>query len=222
LYQVRIHSLSSKHQYSSFLQAGLFSIQSAKLEEDEPYVKTVLNRVKIKADVQKQGAILEAFKVTYSNLCPFLTHPTHSTHGVHTVSSILQILHKANSCHLERDAMGCDEYHPISKKGTNLTESGGIGYTVIDAIDTMQLMGLESEYNRARDWIANKLSFDRDENFNTFEVSFTHSSQSSFRSLSLLDNNTRSRRPSFRLPSLFRPIIPLQSHRLGRPHAPSV
>ena len=31
--------------------------------------------------------------------------------------------------------MGCDEYHPISKQGSNLTESGGIGYTIIDTIE---------------------------------------------------------------------------------------
>ncbi|KAF9467017.1 glycoside hydrolase family 47 protein [Collybia nuda] len=70
----------------------------------------------------------------------------------------------------ERDAMGDDEYHPISGKGTNLTKSGGIGYTVIDSIDTMQIMGLDEEYTRAREWVANKLSFDRDDSFNTFET----------------------------------------------------
>ncbi|KAI0714702.1 glycoside hydrolase [Earliella scabrosa] len=70
----------------------------------------------------------------------------------------------------ERDAMGDDEYHPISHKGTNLTEAGGIGYTVIDSIDTMILMGLQDEYQRARGWVETKLSFDRDANFNTFET----------------------------------------------------
>lgn len=66
--------------------------------------------------------------------------------------------------------MGDDEYHPISRKGSNLTYAGGIGYTVIDSIDTMLIMGLDDEYQRARSWVANKLSFDRDGNFNTFEV----------------------------------------------------
>jgi hypothetical protein len=66
--------------------------------------------------------------------------------------------------------MGADEYHPISHNGSNLTEAGGIGYTVVDAIDTMLLMGLDTEYQRARSWIEHKLSFDRDAHFNTFEV----------------------------------------------------
>lgn len=67
--------------------------------------------------------------------------------------------------------MGDDEYHPISRKGTNLTEAGGIGYTVVDSIDTMLIMGLHDEATRARDWIANKMTFERDAEFNTFEVS---------------------------------------------------
>ncbi|KAG2122568.1 glycoside hydrolase family 47 protein [Suillus clintonianus] len=70
----------------------------------------------------------------------------------------------------EKDAMGDDEYHPISHTGSNLTEAGGIGYTVVDSIDTMIIMGLEEEYQRARTWVADKLSFERDGNFNTFET----------------------------------------------------
>ncbi|KIM69999.1 glycoside hydrolase family 47 protein [Scleroderma citrinum Foug A] len=70
----------------------------------------------------------------------------------------------------ERDAMGDDEYHPISKKGTNLSDTGSIGYTVIDAIDTMLIMGLDNEYQRAKTWIQEKLSFDRNANYNTFET----------------------------------------------------
>jgi mannosyl-oligosaccharide alpha-1,2-mannosidase len=66
--------------------------------------------------------------------------------------------------------MGDDEYHPISMKGSNLTAAGGIGYFVVDSIDTMLLMGLEDEYSRAREWVANKLSFERDADFSTFEV----------------------------------------------------
>lgn len=66
--------------------------------------------------------------------------------------------------------MGDDEYHPISRKGSNLTDAGGIGYTIIDSIDTMQIMGLDEEYKRAREWIATSLSFDRNGHFNTFEV----------------------------------------------------
>ncbi|TEB29261.1 hypothetical protein FA13DRAFT_1793350 [Coprinellus micaceus] len=51
-----------------------------------------------------------------------------------------------------RDAMGKDEYHPLSKTGTNLSPAGSIGYFIIDSIDTMLLMGsdLSYEYQSAR------------------------------------------------------------------------
>ncbi|KAJ7366889.1 glycoside hydrolase [Mycena albidolilacea] len=70
----------------------------------------------------------------------------------------------------ERDAMGDDEYHPISHEGTNLTAAGGIGYTVVDSLDTMLLMGLDQEYSRGREWVATKMSFERNATFNTFET----------------------------------------------------
>lgn len=72
--------------------------------------------------------------------------------------------------HTERDAMGADEYHPISHTGSNLTAAGGIGYTVVDAIDTMMIMGLDDEVARARTWVAEKLDFAKNGNFSTFEV----------------------------------------------------
>ena len=71
---------------------------------------------------------------------------------------------------LERDAMGDDEYHPISKKDTNLSHTGSIGYAVIDAINTMLIMGLNGEYQRAKTWIQDKISFDWNVDFSTFKV----------------------------------------------------
>lgn len=69
--------------------------------------------------------------------------------------------------------MGADEYHPISHNGSNLTSAGGIGYTIIDTIDTMLIMGLDNEYHRARQWVEKRLDFNKDGNFNTFEVRTT-------------------------------------------------
>ena len=66
--------------------------------------------------------------------------------------------------------MGDDEYHPIEQKGSNLTKAGGIGYKVIDVLDTIQLMGLKEEYPRSRNWVQSKLSFHCDGRFSTFEV----------------------------------------------------
>lgn len=66
--------------------------------------------------------------------------------------------------------MGNDQYHPLSQQGSNLTAAGGIGYMVVDVVDSLQIMGLQDEYARARTWVAEKLTFERDDRFSTFEV----------------------------------------------------
>ncbi|KAF8868297.1 glycoside hydrolase, partial [Gymnopilus junonius] len=96
------------------------------------------------ADATKRDAVVLAFKVLR------LTK-LHSTHGTPT------------------NAMGDDEYHPLSKNGSNLTEAGGIGYMVVDVLDSPN-HGLGDEYVRARKWVEDELSFDRDAKFSTFET----------------------------------------------------
>ncbi|KAH7104958.1 glycoside hydrolase [Auriculariales sp. MPI-PUGE-AT-0066] len=70
----------------------------------------------------------------------------------------------------ERDAWGSDDYHPIARKGRNFSTTGGMGYMITDAIDTIHLMGLKDEFTRARNWIANDLSFEHNGDFSTFET----------------------------------------------------
>jgi Glycosyl hydrolase family 47 len=95
--------------------------------------------------------------------------------------------------------MGDDEYHPLRRKGSNLTDAGGIGYTVVDSIDTMLLMGLHEEYKQARDWVEHKMFLDRDGEFNTFEARccfiFFFCINASFLRDCRVDDNTGSRRP---------------------------
>lgn len=40
----------------------------------------------------------------------------------------------------------------------------------MDALDSLLVMDLTDEYDRARDWVASSLSFDVDVEFNAFEV----------------------------------------------------
>lgn len=103
--------------------------------------------------------------------------------------------------------MGDDEYKPIEKRGTNLSDSGGVGYTVVDSVDTMLLMGLADEAARAKDWIANKLSFEREGNFNTFEVrhdQFFRTSSTPQSNFSFVDNHSYSGWFAFRISSIWR------------------
>ncbi|KAJ1948973.1 mannosyl-oligosaccharide alpha-1,2-mannosidase, partial [Linderina pennispora] len=68
-----------------------------------------------------------------------------------------------------RDAFGSDEYHPMSHKGSNMTE-GGFGYHIADTLDTLLLMGLKDEYKRGRDFLVNNISFNQSGAVSLFET----------------------------------------------------
>ncbi|GAO15526.1 hypothetical protein UVI_02020640 [Ustilaginoidea virens] len=68
-----------------------------------------------------------------------------------------------------RYAWGFDEYRPISKTGKNMAPKG-LGWIIIDSIDTMMLMNLTSRVQHAREWLANSLTWDQDQDVNTFET----------------------------------------------------
>ncbi|KAF8923733.1 mannosyl-oligosaccharide alpha-1,2-mannosidase, partial [Haplosporangium bisporale] len=60
-----------------------------------------------------------------------------------------------------RDAWGKDEYHPISKRGSNMIRNGQ-GFTIVDSLDTILLMGLDTEFQEAKAWVRDELDFDQD------------------------------------------------------------
>ncbi|KAF3007187.1 mannosyl-oligosaccharide alpha-1,2-mannosidase [Neopestalotiopsis sp. 37M] len=68
-----------------------------------------------------------------------------------------------------RYAWGYDEFHPISKKGKQMAPNG-MGWIIVDALDTMMLMNLTSRVGQAREWISKSLSYDQDQDVNTFET----------------------------------------------------
>ena len=70
----------------------------------------------------------------------------------------------------EKYAWGDDELQPLSMTGTNLTSVGAVGYTIIDSIGSLLVMDLIPQYQHARDWVRDSLDFDKDAQFNTFEV----------------------------------------------------
>ncbi|XP_040261918.1 endoplasmic reticulum mannosyl-oligosaccharide 1,2-alpha-mannosidase [Bufo bufo] len=63
-------------------------------------------------------------------------------------------------------AWGHDELKPISKSHS---EWFGLGLTLIDALDTMWILGLKEEFREAREWVATQLSFDKNVDVNLFE-----------------------------------------------------
>ncbi|KKY34524.1 putative endoplasmic reticulum mannosyl-oligosaccharidealpha-mannosidase [Diaporthe ampelina] len=69
----------------------------------------------------------------------------------------------------ERYGWGYDEYHPISKSGKHMATKG-LGWIIVDALDTMILMNLTSRLTHAREWISTQLTYDQDQDVNTFET----------------------------------------------------
>lgn len=67
------------------------------------------------------------------------------------------------------DLSGKDEYHPVSKRGSQMSPKG-IGWIIVDALDTLMIMNLTSRVSHAREWISTSLDYDQDYNVNTFET----------------------------------------------------
>lgn len=69
----------------------------------------------------------------------------------------------------EKYAWGYDEYHPLSKNGRQMVP-GGMGWIIVDALDTLMLMNMTTELTKAREWMSTSLSYDKDHDINTFET----------------------------------------------------
>ncbi|GMH03863.1 hypothetical protein Nepgr_005702 [Nepenthes gracilis] len=68
----------------------------------------------------------------------------------------------------EKYAWGQDELQPQSRSGVN--SFGGLGATLIDSLDTLYIMGLDEQFQRAREWVATSLDFNKDYDASVFET----------------------------------------------------
>jgi len=59
-------------------------------------------------------------------------------------------------------AWGQNELKPLSRRGhsTSIFGNAALGATIVDALDTLHLMGLESEFAEGRKWVEKSLRFD--------------------------------------------------------------
>lgn len=64
-------------------------------------------------------------------------------------------------------AWGHDHLRPISKSAQNWF---GLGLTIVDSLDTMWIMNLQSEFREARDWVESTLDFAVNKDVNFFET----------------------------------------------------
>ncbi|KAK1809160.1 mannosyl-oligosaccharide alpha-1,2-mannosidase, partial [Friedmanniomyces endolithicus] len=69
----------------------------------------------------------------------------------------------------EKHAWGDDEYHPVAKTGKKMVPNG-LGWIIVDALDTMMLMNLTTELEHSRQWIHDNLTYDQDHDVSTFET----------------------------------------------------
>ncbi|EFJ24543.1 hypothetical protein SELMODRAFT_101351, partial [Selaginella moellendorffii] len=67
----------------------------------------------------------------------------------------------------EKFAWGEDELQPLTKNGVN--SFGGLGATIIDAMDTLYIMGLHTQFQKARTFVAG-LNFNINYEVNLFET----------------------------------------------------
>lgn len=123
---------------------GKLILPSTKREPSLPYAlpptRPLPDQPLRKADLKRQSAILDAFNHSWSAY--------------------------------KRDAWGYDEYHPISKQGSNLSgkHGQGIGYTIVDTLDTLILLGLKQDYEQARNWLRDVLDWNVPGRMNVFET----------------------------------------------------
>ncbi|EPY52046.1 mannosyl-oligosaccharide 1,2-alpha-mannosidase [Schizosaccharomyces cryophilus OY26] len=124
----------------------------------------------------KYGSFKRAFitllSITSIYLCAnyFATKKTSHQSAASEKQNIIRETFQKSWSDYETYGWGFDEYYPIKKKGRNYL-SKGIGWMIIDALDTMMIMRLDEQVKHARDWINSSLTWDQgDEEMNVFET----------------------------------------------------
>ncbi|KAI1384895.1 glycoside hydrolase family 47 protein [Hypoxylon trugodes] len=67
------------------------------------------------------------------------------------------------------NAWGHDRYHPVSEKGSQMSPDG-LGWIIIDSLDTIMLMNLTDRLVEPRKWLQRTLNYNQDQDVNTFEM----------------------------------------------------
>lgn len=68
----------------------------------------------------------------------------------------------------EKYAWGFDELQPQSRNGVN--NFGGLGASIIDSLDTLYIMGLDEQFQKAKGWVTDSLDFNKDVVASVFET----------------------------------------------------
>lgn len=88
---------------------------------------------------------------------------------MHGVLSLCDLLFFESTLANMLPTSGYDEWHPVSKTKKQMAPNG-LGWIIIDALDTMMLMNLTTQISHARQWISTVLTWEQDQDVNTFET----------------------------------------------------
>ncbi len=77
--------------------------------------------------------------------------------------------HAEYTCIIVTIETGQDEFHPIAKTGREMVP-GGLGWIIVDSLDTLMIMNLTSRLVHARGWLSTHLDYEKDHDVNTFET----------------------------------------------------
>eukprot|EP00736_Rhodelphis_marinus_P009461 Rmarinus@m.15161 len=85
--------------------------------------------------------------------------------------AVKEAMHHAFSGYAQY-AFGKDEVRPLSNTAGN--DFGGLGASIVDALDTLYIMDMKDEFERCRDWVARELTFDKDVSVSFFETTIRY------------------------------------------------
>ncbi|TXG69529.1 hypothetical protein EZV62_004464 [Acer yangbiense] len=129
---------------------------------------------KLSKEVSRLQNMLEELKDINGNAIGKIEVNTHSRNKVVDDPIDIQRREKVKEAMIhawssyEKYAWGQDELQPQTKNGVN--SFGGLGATMIDALDTLYIMGLHEQFQKAREWVANTLDFNKDYDASVFET----------------------------------------------------
>ncbi|XP_078188986.1 mannosyl-oligosaccharide 1,2-alpha-mannosidase IB isoform X2 [Callithrix jacchus] len=114
-------------------------------------------------------------KLTFANELRPIARKGHSTNifGKLTFANELRpIARKGHSTNIFGKFTFANELRPIARKGhsTNIFGSSQMGATIVDALDTLYIMGLHAEFLDGQKWIEDNLDFSVNSEVSVFEV----------------------------------------------------
>ena len=118
--------------------------KKAKVEEQRPVPKN--NR---SAGTEGAHGTALGIKVASS------AHPPHQTYNKQQAAVVKAFKHAWEG--YTKFAWGDDELLPLTKKGQNIF---GLGLTIVDSLDTLWLMGLTEDFNKAQQWVAKNMNIE--------------------------------------------------------------